>query len=162
LDRFACEKMPLAKPPNSWSAVLLGAANGLVYSAVLHLAERLSGYVGWPRVRWAWLTSTCLLIGFFAVASYLAHRILLRRLSSVVLLWFIIGLVAVCAWNALFLGGVYWERYAHNWTVLYHEVTAPNNPMFGLFSLALMAGTALLFACALKLAANPNSGNHAK
>ena len=154
--------MPLARTTNTWSAVFLGAVNGLVYSAVLHLAERLTGYVGWPRVQGAWLTTTCLLVGCFAVSSYLAHRILLRRLKSAVLLWLIIGLVAVCAWNALFLGGAYWEIYAHNWTVLYREVTARDNPMFGLFSFALMAGTAFLFAGALKVVPNPYSHNHAR
>ena len=153
--------MPLARTPKTWSAVFLGAINGLIYSAVLHLAESLSGYVGWPRVRWAWLTTTCLLVVCFAVASYLAHRKLFRRLRSVVLLWLIIGLVAVCAWNALFLGGAYWEIHAHNWTVLYREVTARDNPMFGPYSLALMTGTALLFAGALKVVANPYSDNHA-
>jgi hypothetical protein len=152
--------MSLSKPNRFWRASLLGVINALIYSGVLFVAEKLSGYEGWPRVRWAWLSTAVLLVVCFSLASYLVHRIWLSRISSVVLLWLGVGIVAVCAWNVLWLSVAYWEKFTTNFTVVYREVTALNNPLFGLFSLALVVGTNLLFAGALKLASRQYSDVH--
>ena len=149
--------MSLIKPKRLWRVCLLGATNALLYSGVLFIAEKVSGYEGWPRARWAWLSTTVWLVICFTLASYFVHSIWSSRISSVVLLWLGIGLVAVGAWNILFLSFAYWERYTTNFTVMYREVTATDNPQFGLFSLALVVGTNLLFAGALKLAARQYS-----
>lgn len=149
--------MNLAKPKRFWRAVLLGAINSLLYCSVLFIAEKLSEYEGWPRARWAWLSTTVLLAVLFSLFSYITHRIWSGRVGSMVLLWLGIGIVAVCAWNVLWLCVAYWEKYTANFTVVYREVTALNNPQFGLFSLALVVGTNLLFAGVLKLASRQYS-----
>jgi ABC-type iron transport system FetAB permease component len=149
--------MSLSKPNRFWRAGLLGVINALIYCGVLFVAEKVSGYEGWPRVRWAWLSTAVLLIVCFSLAGYLVHRIWSSRMSSVVLLWLGVGIVAVCAWNVLWLSVAYWEKYTTNFTVVYREVTALNNPQFGLFSLALVVGTNLVFAGALKLASRQYS-----
>ena len=150
--------MSLIKLKSFWRVILLGAINALIYCGVLFVAEKISGYVGWPRASWAWVSITVLLISCFSVSSYLVHRIWSNRISSVMLLWLGVGLMAVCAWNVIFLALAYWEMYTTNFTVVYRDVTAPNNPQFGLFSLALAVGTNLLFAGALKLASRQYSG----
>jgi hypothetical protein len=103
----------------------------------------------------AWLTMTFLLAGCFAVASYLAHRLFLGRIDSIILLWLSIGFAAVVLWNVLFLGGAIWEIYAHSHHFLYYEVATPTNPMFGIFSFAIMFVTNVLFAGAMKGVTNP-------
>jgi len=89
----------------------------------------------------------------------LVHRIWSNRISSVILLWLGVGLMAVCAWNVIFLALAYWEMHTTNFTVIYRDVTAPGNPQFGLFSVALVVSTNLLFAGALKLASRQYSDN---
>jgi len=149
--------MNLAKPKRFWRAALLGAINALLYCGVLLAAETLSKYEGWPRARWAWLSTTILLAISFSLSSYIMHRIWSGRAGSVVLLWLGIGIVAVCAWNVLWLCVAYWEQYTTNFTVVYREMTALNNPQFGLLSLTLVVGTNLLFAGVLKLASKQYS-----
>ena len=143
--------MSLSEPGRLRRAVLLGAVNALLYCGALFAAEKVSGYEGWPRPRWAWLSITVLLVLSFSLSSYIAHRIWRGRMVSVVLLWLGIGVAAVCAWNVLWLCVAYREKYTANYTVVYREVTALNNPQFGPTSLALAIGTSLLFAGMLKL-----------
>jgi len=127
-------------------AILLGATNALIFAGVLFLAEKLVGYVGWPRVWFAWASTSVLLILCFAPTTYLVHRFLAPRTNSHVLLWVIIGVVAVVIWNALFAASAYWSWREHHYTVEYYEITNPRNPQFGLFSLALVVVTNLIFA----------------
>ena len=131
-------------------ALLLGAADALIFTGVLFLSEKLVGYVGWPRVWFAWASTSVLLILCFAPTTYLVHRFLAARTHSYVLLWVIIGVVAVVIWNALFAASAYWSWREHNYTVEYYEITNPRNPQFGLFSLALVVVTNLLFALVAK------------
>jgi hypothetical protein len=149
--------MGLAGPKRFWPASLLGAINALIYSGVLFVAEKVSGYEGWGRARWAWVSITVALAVCFTLASYLVHRIWSGRIRSVVVLWLGVGIVAVCAWNVLWLSLGYQEMYTTNFTVVYREVTALNNPQFGVFSLALVVGTNLLFAGMLTLASEQYS-----
>jgi uncharacterized membrane protein len=130
--------------------MLFGAADALIFAGVLFLAENLVGYVGWPRVAYFWVSTSVLLILCFAPTSYLVHRFLARRANSYVLLWVIIGMVAVVIWNALFAASAYWSWREHNYTVEYYEITNPRNPQFGLFSLALVVVTNLIFAMVAK------------
>jgi hypothetical protein len=129
----------------------------LIYSGGLFVAEKVSGYEGWGRARWAWVSITIALAVCFTLASHLAHRVWPSRIRSVVVLWQGIGIVAVCAWNVLWLSLAYQEMYTTNFTVVYREVTALDNPQFGVFSLALVVGTNLLFAGLLTLAAKQYS-----
>ena len=145
--------------PRFWRAILLGVVNALIYTGVLFIADKIVGYEGWPRVRWAWISTTVLFLVCFSLASYLVHRIWFRRISSIIWLWLGVGVLAVIGWNALWLSVAYWEKYTTNFTVVYREVTALNNPQFGLFSLALVVGTNLLFAGALKLGSRHGSAS---
>ena len=132
-------------------ATLLGATNALIFAGVLLVAEKLVGYVGWPRVWFAWASISVLLILCFAPTSYVVHRFLTRWTHSSVLLWLTIGVVAVCIWNTLFAVSAYWSWQKFNYTVEYYEITNPRNPQFGLFSLALVIATNLIFATTIKL-----------
>ena len=150
--------MPLLTRNNYRVAILLGALNGVLISTMLHLTEWVSGYVGWPRVNWAWLRITLLLATLFAVTSYLSHRFLLGRINSIIVLWLSIGFAAMMFWNLIFLGGAIWEMYFYGYDVLYCEVTALGNAMFGAFSFAVMLGTNLVFASSLKGITDPYAG----
>jgi hypothetical protein len=134
-----------------FQSLLLGAADALLFASVLFLAEKLVGYVGWPRVWFAWGSISVLLILCFAPTSYFAHRFFMRWTHSSVLLWLAIGVAAVCIWNALFAASAYWSWHKYNYTVEYYEITNPRNPQFGLFSLALVIVSNLIFATAIKL-----------
>ena len=143
-------------------SLFFGAADALLFAGVLFLAEKLVGYVGWPRVWFAWASTSVLLILCFSSTSYFTHRFLMRRTHSLVLLWLTIGVVAVCIWNALFAASAYWSWHKYNYTVEYYEITNPRNPQFGLFSLALVIVTNLIFATAIKLLSarrTPLAGN---
>ncbi|PYS88563.1 MAG: hypothetical protein DMF64_20105 [Acidobacteria bacterium] len=141
-----------------WRTGLLGAFNALAYSGVLHLAEKLSDYQGWPRHWWSIITITITLVVFFTLASYLVHRLWLNRIKSLFPLWLSIGVMAVAGWNTLGLVLAYYEKYTSGFTVVYNEVTALRNPMFGLFSLVLLIGTNLIFAAVVSLAAKSYTG----
>jgi hypothetical protein len=141
--------MPLARI-SFWRSIFLGAINALIFSVVLFLAEKIVGYSGWPRVSYAWVSTAVLLILCFAPTSYLMHRLFARRTRSQLFLWVATGIVAVCVWNGLFAAAAYSELREHNYTVLYYEITNPRNPQFGLFSLALVVVTNLIFATAIK------------
>jgi hypothetical protein len=72
-------------------------------------------------------------------------------MHSVVLLWLVIGVVALCVWNAVFFASAYWSWHSHNYTVEYFEIINPRNPQFGLFSLALILVTNLIFGAAINV-----------
>jgi uncharacterized membrane protein len=131
-------------------ATLLGAMNALGFAGVLFVAEKLVGYVGWPRVSYVWVSISVLLILCFAPTSYLLHRFLGPRTNSLLLLWVVIGIVAVFIWNALFAVSAYWSWRKYNYTVEYYEITNPWNPQFGLFSFALVVVTNLIFAATVR------------
>jgi hypothetical protein len=133
-----------------WRSVFLGAFNALIFSGVLFLAETIVGYEGWPRVNYAWVSISVLLVLCFAPTSYLIQRFFARRIRSQLILWVATGVVAVCIWNGLFAAAAYSELREHNYTVMYYEITNPRNPQFGLFSLALVVVTNLIFATAIK------------
>ena len=65
--------MILIKPRRLRRVLLLGAINALLYCGVLFIAEKVSGYEGWQRVRWAWLSTVVLLALSFSLSSYLIH-----------------------------------------------------------------------------------------
>ena len=128
----------------------LGTADALIFAVVLFLAEKLVGYVGWRRVWFFWASVSVLLILCFVPTSYFLHRFFLRWTHSLLLLWVTIGVAAVCIWNALFAASAYWQWYKYNYTVEYYEITNPRNPQFGLFSLALVIVTNLIFGAVIK------------
>ena len=130
---------------------MLGTTNALIFAGVLFASEKLVGYVGWPRVWFAWASISVLLILCFTPTSYLFHRFLTRWTDSSLLLWLTIGVVSVCIWNALFAVSAYWSWQKYNYTVEYYEITNPRNPMFGLFSLGLVIVTNLIFATTIKV-----------
>ena len=142
--------MPLAYI-GFWRTILLGTVNALVFTLVLYLAEKVTHYEGWPRVSFVWLSISGLLILCFAPTSYLLHRLFSRRLNSLMVLWVAIGVVSVCVWNGLFAAAVYWEIRQYNYQVLYYEITNPRNPDYGLFSLALVVVTNLIFGAVIKM-----------
>ena len=148
--------MSVAKP-RFWRANLLGVINALIYTSVLFIGEKVVGYEGWPRVRWVWVSITVLFVACFVLASYLVHRVWSQRTNSIVLLWLVVGLIAVSVWNILWFAEAYWERHTTNFTVGWNEVTALNNPQFGGFSLALVFATNLVFGGALRLASRQYS-----
>jgi hypothetical protein len=129
---------------------LLGAMNAVAFAGVLFVAEKLVGYVGWPRVWFFWVWSCILLILCFSPTSYVLHRFLGPRTNSLLLLWVVIGIVAVCIWSALFAASAYWSWRMYNYTVESYEISNPRNPQFGLFSLALVVVTNLVFAAAIR------------
>jgi len=134
-----------------WRAGLLGAVDAAVYACVLFLIEKVVRYEGWPRVSWAWVSITILLVFCFVPISVLIHRAWASRMRSVFLLWVGIGVVAVSIWNGVFLLAARWEMYAHNYDVLYYEINNPRNPQYGLFSFALVVATNLAFAGLVKM-----------
>jgi hypothetical protein len=133
-----------------WRAIFLGAVDALLVAVVFYLAEKLVGYVGWPRVSFVWVSISVLLILCFAPTSYVVHRLFARRFNSQIVLWLFIGVISICIWNGLFAAAVYWEIHQHDYWVLYYEMTNPRNPDFGFFSLALVVGTNLIFGLAMK------------
>lgn len=110
-----------------WRTIFLGALNALLVALVVYVAEKVVGYVGWPRVSFVWLSISVLLIVCFAPTSYLLHRLLAPRLNSQIVLWLAIGVISICIWNGLFAAAVYWEVHQHNYWVLYYEMTNPRN-----------------------------------
>src|SRR5687767_1365745 len=85
-DRFVKTSMPPTHI-GFFRAILLGATNALIFAGVLFITEKLVGYVGWPRVWFAWASTSVLLILCFVPTTYLVHRFLASRTNSHVLLW---------------------------------------------------------------------------
>lgn len=130
---------------------ILGAFNGAVYSATMllliwrwratadqrNIAEstisgdhiNLVSNERWIPIVLIWLVA-------FTLASLVVDYFWQRR-KGYILVWEVVGVIAVAAWNVFALLGTWLDKQAGD-TMSYSRVTSSRNPLFGPVSLAVV------------------------
>lgn len=138
---------------------ILGAVNGMVYSATMLLLiwrwraaadERniiestISGdYVDlvsnerWIPIVFIWLVA-------FTLASLVVNYFW-RHPRNYVVFWEAVGLTAVAAWNAFAVFGAWFDYHFSGDTMSYSRVTSARNPLFGPISLVVVIVVNLIY-----------------
>lgn len=145
----------------------LGVLNGALYSAVQFLV--VSAYfdyriktsldiaqdLGLPQMHATELINARIVsiwfILFFALASVLGHRYLLKLKRQPVLFWEVIGLAAVVGWNVVVLTLFWLSALQTGQTYSLQFVTSPANPLFGPISMGVVIITNFIYGAVMTI-----------
>ena len=147
-----------------WQGSLLGALNGALYSSALFFFEHQyiqfliereieDEKLGIPPVQ---ITSgtlnrpvitACFAVSF-ALASYVAHRYLVRLQKYSILFWQVVGITGVVGWNLVFIALLWIEKESTG--EIHGYETATSNLLFGSISLGLVIVTNLIFGLVVR------------
>jgi hypothetical protein len=150
-----------------WRSLLLGAANGLIYSLTLipivrlfneyqrrrdlELAEGLDVTIQVTYDHINWKVAILWYVLLFAIASYLVHRHWSKHVKSSILRWIVIALMAVGSYNLIVIGSTLLQMLITGHDLPYRVATSSLNIRLGTISLALAIVTTPAYAAVARL-----------
>ena len=162
-----------------WRVVLLSVSGGLFSSAVYLMAYRVDEYLADLRYReemarevlspsgvivcrfdltnplW-WVNASVWNIVLFVIVGILGHRYLIRRVSSVLLLWLSIGFSVILAWGVTVLLGVVLDGYLTKGKFPLERIIEgfvyTSNQISGIKFIAVMLASSVVYGTLLQVA----------
>ena len=163
-----------------WRIVLLSAGGGLFSSATYLMAYRVDEYLADLRYReelarealnpsgffvcrfdltnplW-WVNASVWNTVLFVIAGILAHRFLVKRVSSVFFVWLWIGLSVILAWGITVLLGVVLDGYVMKGQFPLERIIGgfvyTSNQIVGLKFVAVMLASSVVYGTLMQVAA---------